>query len=58
MWLIIRNIYLKYEVDPFRNKEVTVKINIFKKTSKLNGDKSKNIMKVMNLVTFDMVDDN
>jgi hypothetical protein len=28
MWLMIRNIYLKYEVDPLRNKEVKVKNNI------------------------------
>jgi hypothetical protein len=26
---MIRNVYLKYEVDPLRNKEVTVKNNIF-----------------------------
>jgi hypothetical protein len=26
MWFMIRNIHLKYEVDPLRNKEVTLKI--------------------------------
>jgi hypothetical protein len=37
MWLIIGNIYLKYEVDPLKNKEVTVKIIFFKENSKLKG---------------------
>jgi hypothetical protein len=43
MWLMIRNIYLKklkYEVDPLRNKEVTVKQNIFKIKSSSMEDKS------------------
>jgi hypothetical protein len=34
---MIRYIYLKYEVDPFRNKEVTVKIVFFKDNSKFKG---------------------
>jgi hypothetical protein len=34
---MIRNIYLKYEVDPLRNKEVKVKNNIFKENSKFKG---------------------
>jgi hypothetical protein len=33
----MRNIYLKFEVDTFRNKEVTVKIVFFKENSKLKG---------------------
>jgi hypothetical protein len=37
MWLMIRNIYFKYEVNPLRNKEVTVKNNIFKENSKFKG---------------------
>jgi hypothetical protein len=44
MWLMIRNIYLKYKVYPFRNKEVTVNSS--------RGNKSENIgARVMNLVT-------
>jgi hypothetical protein len=31
-------IYLKYEVDPLRNKEVTVKTNIFKEKFKVQGE--------------------
>jgi hypothetical protein len=34
---MIRNIYLKYEVDPLQNKEETVKNNIFKENSKFKG---------------------
>jgi hypothetical protein len=50
MWLIIRNIYLKYEVDPLRNK-VTVKILFLQENSKFKGDKSlKNGARVINLV--------
>jgi hypothetical protein len=32
---MIRNIYVKYEVDPLGNKEVTVKIIFLKKNSKM-----------------------
>jgi hypothetical protein len=53
MWLMIRNIYLKYEVHPLRNKEVTVKNNIFfRKILSSWVDKSENIgARVMNLKT-------
>jgi hypothetical protein len=37
MWLLEENIYLKYEVDSLKNKEVTVKIIFFKENSKLKG---------------------
>jgi hypothetical protein len=53
MWLMIMNIYLKFEVDSLINKEETVKINIFlRKILGSRGDKSGNIRaRVMNLVT-------
>jgi hypothetical protein len=55
MWMMIRNLYLKYEVDPLRNKEVTVKNDIFISS---RGDISKNIdARVKNLVTQDVNDD-
>jgi hypothetical protein len=31
------HVYLKYEVDPIRNKEVTVKYLIFNENSKFKG---------------------
>jgi hypothetical protein len=34
---MIRNIYLKYLVDPLSNKEVTVKIIFFEENSKFKG---------------------
>jgi hypothetical protein len=37
MGTMIRYIYLKYEVDPLRNKEETVKIVLFKENSKFKG---------------------
>jgi hypothetical protein len=39
MVMMIRYIlvYLKYEVDPLRNKEVTVKIVFFKENSEFKG---------------------
>jgi hypothetical protein len=37
MWVMIRYIYLKYEVDPLRYKEETVKNSIFKENSKFKG---------------------
>jgi hypothetical protein len=50
---MIRNIYLKYEIDSLRNKEVTVKNDIFlRKNLRSRRDKSKNIdARVINLVT-------
>jgi superoxide dismutase len=50
---MIRHIFLKYEVDPLRNKEVTVKNHIFFwKILSSRGDKSENIgARIMNLVT-------
>jgi hypothetical protein len=52
MWLMIRNKYFKYEVDPFKTQEVTVKNNIFKEIQCSRGDKSENSgTRVMNIVT-------
>jgi hypothetical protein len=34
---MIRNIYLRHEVYPLRNKEVTVKTVFFKENSKFKG---------------------
>jgi hypothetical protein len=40
MWMMIRYLYLKYEIDPLRNKEVTVKNSIFfRKILSSRGDK-------------------
>jgi hypothetical protein len=52
MWLLIRSIYLKYDVDPLRNKEVIVNIIFLRTILNSRGDKSKNIgARVMNPVT-------
>jgi hypothetical protein len=37
MWLMRRNIYLKYEVDPLGNKEVTVKNKFLEENPKFKG---------------------
>jgi hypothetical protein len=49
MWVMIKNIYLKFEVDTFKNKEVIIFLN---ENLSLRENKSENIAStVMTLVT-------
>ena len=50
------NKYMKFEVDTLRNKEIQIKNNIFKETSKVKrGDNSENIgARDIHIVTYDV----
>jgi hypothetical protein len=55
MWLMIRNIYLKFEEEPLRNKEVIQK-TFFHENFKW-GISDNLGARAVNLVTYDMAND-